>query len=71
MGQRRAALNIAENVAGATSASLWRFQPGNVPKNPLQLRLSASPRGAWNAISSAPGHMNRDDWTKVTASLAE
>jgi replicative DNA helicase len=68
MGKTALALNIAENVA------LRRREPVAVfslemSKESLLLRMLAS-EARVDAHKFRTGHMNRDDWTKITSALA-
>ena len=69
MGKTALALNIAENVAVRHREPVAVFSL-EMSKESLLLRLLAS-HARVDAHKFRTGHMNRDDWTKVTASLAE
>ncbi len=69
MGKTALALNIAENVALRQRQPVAVFSL-EMSKESLLLRLLAS-HARVDAHKFRTGHMNRDDWTKVTASLAE
>ena len=69
MGKTALALNIAENVALRQREPVAVFSL-EMSKESLLLRLLAS-HARVDAHKFRTGHMNRDDWTKVTASLAE
>jgi replicative DNA helicase len=68
MGKTALALNIAENVALHQRAPVAVFSL-EMSKESLLLRLLAS-EARVDAHKFRTGHMNRDDWGKVTASLA-
>ena len=69
MGKTALALNIAENVALRHREPVAVFSL-EMSKESLLLRLLAS-HARVDAHKFRTGHMSRDDWTKVTASLAE
>jgi replicative DNA helicase len=69
MGKTALALNIAENVALRQRQPVAVFSL-EMSKESLLLRLLAS-QARVDAHKFRTGHMNRDDWGKVTASLAE
>jgi len=69
MGKTALALNIAENVALRQRQPVAVFSL-EMSKESLLLRLLAS-QARVDAHKFRTGHMNRDDWAKVTASLAE
>jgi replicative DNA helicase len=69
MGKTALALNIAENVALRQREPVAVFSL-EMSKESLLLRLLAS-HARVDAHKFRTGHMNRDDWGKVTASLAE
>jgi replicative DNA helicase len=69
MGKTALALNIAENVALRQRQPVAVFSL-EMSKESLLLRLLAS-HARVDAHKFRTGHMNRDDWGKVTASLAE
>src|SRR5271154_1141585 len=69
MGKTALALNIAENVALRQREPVAVFSL-EMSKESLLLRLLAS-HARVDAHKFRTGHMNRDDWTKVTASLAK
>src|ERR1700735_881932 len=69
MGKTALALNIAENVARRNREPVAVFSL-EMSKESLLLRLLAS-HARVDAHKFRTGHMNRDDWGKVTASLAE
>ena len=69
MGKTALALNIAENVALRQRQPVAVFSL-EMSKESLLLRLLAS-QARVDAHKFRTGHMNRDDWSKVTASLAE
>src|SRR5271156_2382405 len=69
MGKTALALNIAENVALRQREPVAIFSL-EMSKESLLLRLLAS-QARVDAHKFRTGHMNRDDWGKVTASLAE
>src|SRR5271169_1913151 len=68
MGKTALALNIAENVALRQREPVAIFSL-EMSKESLLLRLLAS-QARVDAHKFRTGHMNRDDWGKVTASLA-
>jgi replicative DNA helicase len=68
MGKTALALNIAENVALHQRAPVAVFSL-EMSKESLLLRLLAS-EARVDAHKFRTGHMNRDDWGKVTTSLA-
>ena len=67
MGKTALALNIAENVALRQREPVAIFSL-EMSKESLLLRLLAS-EARVDAHKFRTGHMNRDDWSKVTASL--
>src|SRR5271154_466391 len=69
MGKTALALNIAENVAVRNREPVAIFSL-EMSKESLLLRLLAS-QARVDAHKFRTGHMNRDDWGKITASLAE
>jgi replicative DNA helicase len=69
MGKTALALNIAENVAVRNREPVAIFSL-EMSKESLLLRLLAS-QSRVDAHKFRTGHMNRDDWGKITASLAE
>jgi replicative DNA helicase len=69
MGKTALALNIAENVALRNREPVAVFSL-EMSKESLLLRLLAS-HARVDAHKFRTGHMNRDDWGRVTASLAE
>ena len=69
MGKTALALNIAENVALRQREPVAVFSL-EMSKESLLLRLLAS-HARVDAHKFRTGHMNRDDWGKVTTSLAE
>src|SRR5580698_4167717 len=69
MGKTALALNIAENVAVRNRQNVAIFSL-EMSKESLLLRLLAS-HARVDAHKFRTGHMNKDDWGKVTASLAE
>src|ERR1700724_2562670 len=69
MGKTALALNIAENVALRQGQPVAVFSLA-MSKESLLLRLLAS-EARVDAHKFRTGHMNRDDWEKVTRSLAE
>ena len=69
MGKTALALNIAENVALRQREPVAVFSL-EMSKESLLLRLLAS-HARVDAHKFRTGHMNRDDWGRVTASLAE
>jgi replicative DNA helicase len=69
MGKTALALNIAENVAMRQREPVAVFSL-EMSKESLLLRLLAS-HARVDAHKFRTGHMNRDDWNKVTASLKE
>ncbi|HWW50140.1 MAG TPA: replicative DNA helicase [Verrucomicrobiae bacterium] len=69
MGKTALALNIAENVALRQGQPVAVFSL-EMSKESLLLRLLAS-EARVDAHKFRTGHMNRDDWEKVTRSLAE
>src|SRR5271155_5745950 len=68
MGKTALALNIAENVALRQREPVAVFSL-EMSKESLLLRLLAS-HARVDAHKFRTGHMNRDDWTKVTGSLS-
>src|SRR6202451_4710963 len=68
MGKTALALNIAENVALRQREPVAIFSL-EMSKESLLLRLLAS-QARVDAHKFRTGHMNRDDWGKVTGSLA-
>jgi len=69
MGKTALALNVAENVALRNNEPVAIFSL-EMSKESLLLRLLAS-QARVDAHKFRTGHMNRDDWGKVTKSLAE
>jgi replicative DNA helicase len=69
MGKTALALNMAENVALRQREPVAIFSL-EMSKESLLLRLLAS-EARVDAHKFRTGHMNRDDWGKVTRSLAE
>jgi replicative DNA helicase len=69
MGKTALALNIAENVAVRNREPVAIFSL-EMSKESLLLRLLAS-QSRVDAHKFRTGHMNRDDWGKITTSLAE
>jgi replicative DNA helicase len=69
MGKTALALNIAENVALRQREPVAIFSL-EMSKESLLLRLLSS-QARVDAHKFRTGHLNRDDWGKVTASLAE
>ena len=69
MGKTAFALNIAENVAVRNREPVAIFSL-EMSKESLLLRLLAS-QSRVDAHKFRTGHMNRDDWGKITTSLAE
>jgi replicative DNA helicase len=69
MGKTALALNIAENVALRQRQPVAIFSL-EMSKESLLLRLLAS-HARVDGHKFRTGHMNRDDWSKVTRSLAE
>lgn len=69
MGKTALALNIAENVALRQQAPVAIFSL-EMSKESLLLRLLAS-HAHVDAHKFRTGHMNKDDWGKVTGSLAQ
>jgi replicative DNA helicase len=69
MGKTALALNIAENVALRAREPVAIFSL-EMSKESLLLRLLSS-HARVDAHKFRTGHMNRDDWGKVTGSLAE
>jgi replicative DNA helicase len=69
MGKTALALNIAENVALRQRQPVAIFSL-EMSKESLLLRLLAS-EARVDAHKFRTGHMNRDDWGKVTRTLAE
>ena len=69
MGKTALALNIAENVALRQREPVAIFSL-EMSKESLLLRLLAS-EARVDAHKFRTGHMNRDDWSKVTGALAE
>src|SRR5579863_3971604 len=68
MGKTALALNIAENVALRQREPVAIFSL-EMSKESLLLRLLAS-QARVDAHKFRTGHMNKDDWSKVTGSLA-
>ncbi len=68
MGKTALALNIAENVALRARQPVAIFSL-EMSKESLLLRLLAS-EARVDAHKFRTGHMNRDDWGKITAALA-
>jgi replicative DNA helicase len=68
MGKTALALNIAENVAVRQRQAVAIFSL-EMSKESLLMRLLAS-EARVDAHKFRTGHMNRDDWGKVTTSLA-
>jgi replicative DNA helicase len=69
MGKTALALNIAENVALRQREPVAIFSL-EMSKESLLLRLLSS-QARVDAHKFRTGHLNRNDWTKLTASLAE
>jgi replicative DNA helicase len=69
MGKTAFALNLAENVALRNREPVAIFSL-EMSKESLLLRLLAS-QSRVDAHKFRTGHMNRDDWSKITTSLAE
>jgi replicative DNA helicase len=69
MGKTALALNIAENVALRSREPVAIFSL-EMSKESLLLRLLSS-HARVDAHKFRTGHLNRDDWGKITASLAE
>ena len=69
MGKTALALNIAENIAVRNREPVAIFSL-EMSKESLLLRLLAS-QARVDAHKFRTGHMNRDDWGKITTSLAE
>jgi replicative DNA helicase len=69
MGKTAFALNLAENVALRNREPVAIFSL-EMSKESLLLRLLAS-QSRVDAHKFRSGHMNRDDWSKITGSLAE
>ena len=69
MGKTAFALNLAENVAVRNREPVAIFSL-EMSKESLLLRLLAS-QSRVDAHKFRTGHMNRDDWGKITASLSE
>jgi replicative DNA helicase len=69
MGKTALALNIAENVALRQREPVAIFSL-EMSKESLLLRLLSS-QARVDAHKFRTGHLNRDDWSKLTASLAE
>ena len=69
MGKTALALNIAENVALRRREPVAIFSL-EMSKESLLLRLLSS-QARVDAHKFRTGHLNRNDWTKLTASLAE
>jgi replicative DNA helicase len=69
MGKTALALNIAENVALRQREPVAIFSL-EMSKESLLLRLLSS-HARVDAHKFRNGHLNKDDWSKVTASLAE
>jgi len=69
MGKTALALNIAENVAMRTREPVAIFSL-EMSKESLLLRLLSS-HSRVDAHKFRTGHLNRDDWSKITTSLAE
>jgi replicative DNA helicase len=69
MGKTAFALNLAENVALRNREPVAIFSL-EMSKESLLLRLLAS-HSRVDAHKFRSGHMNRDDWSKITTSLGE
>jgi replicative DNA helicase len=69
MGKTALALNIAENVAMRTREPVAIFSL-EMSKESLLLRLLSS-HSRVDAHKFRTGHLNRDDWSKITTSLSE
>jgi replicative DNA helicase len=69
MGKTALALNIAENIAMRAREPVAIFSL-EMSKESLLLRLLAS-ESRVDAHKFRTGHMNRDDWGKITGSLAK
>jgi replicative DNA helicase len=69
MGKTALALNIAENIAVRNREPVAIFSL-EMSKESLLLRLLAS-HSRVDAHKFRTGHMNRDDWGKITGSLGE
>jgi replicative DNA helicase len=69
MGKTALALNLAENIAVRNREPVAIFSL-EMSKESLLLRLLAS-HSRVDAHKFRTGHMNRDDWGKITASLSE
>jgi replicative DNA helicase len=69
MGKTALALNIAENIAVRNREPVAIFSL-EMSKESLLLRLLAS-QSRVDAHKFRTGHMSRDDWGKITSSLAE
>ena len=69
MGKTALALNIAENIAVRNREPVAIFSL-EMSKESLLLRLLAS-QARVDAHKFRTGHMNRDDWSKITTSLSE
>jgi len=69
MGKTALALNIAENVALRKGEPVALFSL-EMSKESLLMRLLASVARV-DAHKFRTGHMNRDDWSKITTALAE
>src|SRR5215831_8680627 len=69
MGKTAFALNIAENIAVRNREPVAIFSL-EMSKESLLLRMLAS-QSRVDAHKFRTGHMNRDDWGKITTSLAE
>jgi len=69
MGKTAFALNIAENVALRERKPVAIFSL-EMSKESLLLRLLSS-QARVDAHKFRTGHLNRDDWSKITGSLAE
>ncbi|HXY79509.1 MAG TPA: replicative DNA helicase [Candidatus Bathyarchaeia archaeon] len=69
MGKTALALNIAENVAVRERKPVAIFSL-EMSKESLLLRLLSS-QARVDAHKFRTGHLNRDDWNKITGSLAE
>jgi replicative DNA helicase len=69
MGKTALALNIAENVAVRNREPVAIFSL-EMSKESLLLRMLAS-QARVDAHKFRTGHMNRDDWGRITASLGE
>jgi replicative DNA helicase len=69
MGKTAFALNIAENIAVRNREPVAIFSL-EMSKESLLLRLLAS-QARVDAHKFRTGHMNRDDWSRITTSLSE